>query len=140
MKTPIFLLCTLFLLTACTEQKQAAPSTAETQQTTQSTTTSTQEGETMKTHFTGKIVEEIEGNSADQTVRIFLKELEAISDPETILPNFQEGVILHVPEEKMPDAKKGSTVDVVLQGIPIMTMSIPPQIPGNSIEQVTIRQ
>ena len=54
-------------------------------------------------------------------------------------------MILHAPQEsfegqEVSELTKGTTVQVTLSGLPVMTMSIPPQVPGNSIKTVEIVQ
>ena len=67
--------------------------------------------------------------------RLFLKEI-APKDEE--MPAFMQGVILNarldqVAEADIPALEPGVRLEVDLVAQPIMTMSLPPQIPGNSI-------
>ncbi|WP_312540865.1 hypothetical protein [Enterococcus sp.] len=134
------------ILTACGQGSgTAATSTelSEAQSTTQSTTSSTAQEEASETMiFRGTIQQEATTGS-DDTIQVFLKDVEAVEDSEDVVKNFEnDGVILHVPiaafDGDVTDLSKGTVVEATLQGLPIMTMSIPPQIPGNSIKQVTI--
>ncbi|MHC5216125.1 hypothetical protein ACYSNR_05615 [Enterococcus sp. LJL128] len=79
----------------------------------------------------------------DGTVRITLTSVEAVEDPETILPMMEsDGVILNAGENQLAEGltlnelQEGDKIRFTLTGLPIMTMSIPPQIPGNSIKQI----
>ena len=98
-------------------------------------------------------------NSATQGQSIFNGEIESISEPddspiqikvinvkeikdsENIGSSFtNDGVILNASEEQLKDGKeafeKGDQIEIVLVENSIMTMSIPPQIPGNSIVEI----
>ena len=64
-----------------------------------------------------------------------------IKDPENIGSSFtNDGVILNASEEQLKDGKeafeKGDQIEIILVENSIMTMSIPPQIPGNSIVEI----
>ncbi|WP_122645082.1 membrane lipoprotein lipid attachment site-containing protein [Enterococcus mediterraneensis] len=137
MKKGIFLLGAVLLLTACGNEPQAdaepVNSTNATEQTTKETETkSTQQaGETMQTIFTGKI-ESVDQHFED-SVSVLLKKVEAVEDSENIVPNFHDGVILNLPAEKAESLEKGMTIQAEMNGLPIMTMSIPPQVPGENI-------
>lgn len=74
---------------------------------------------------------------------IFLEEIKAIEDPEGIVNIFQDmgvGMTIDTEHIDLNDWKKGKEVEVVLTGIPVMTMSIPPQLAGNSIKSVELVQ
>lgn len=90
--------------------------------------------------FSGVLVEDANATDSDNSIRISLNEVEAVSDPEEMLASFQSnGVILNAQEEQLAEGltvdqlKAGDKVQFTLAEMPIMTMSIPPQIPGNSI-------
>lgn len=129
-------LTTLTFLSACGENK------ASTQEST--TASSSAEVASDASVFTGVLAEEAT-TSADGSIQLKLTDVEAINDPEEISKSFaNDGVILNVSEEQFAasfdanDYKTGATVRFTLQGMPIMTMSIPPQIPGNSIQTVEL--
>lgn len=94
--------------------------------------------------FSGTLVEDAKVNGDEsETVRLVLDNVEAIEDPEKIIGMMEtEGVILNAPKKtfaKDLDEKKLLAEDKIqftLEGLPIMTMSIPPQIPGNSIKLI----
>lgn len=74
---------------------------------------------------------------------IFLEEIKAIEDPEGIVNNFQDmgvGMTIDTEHIDLNDWKNGKEVEVVLTGIPVMTMSIPPQLAGISIKSVELVQ
>lgn len=135
----------MLLLTACGNQGNSAANgetgTSKTSEQTSSVSNSTSETETAAI-FTGVIQEDAIAGS-DDTFSLFLKEVAAVEDDDQVVQSFQnDGVILHVPVEAysgdLEELTEGATVQVTLQGIPIMTMSIPPQIPGNSIQKVEL--
>lgn len=133
------------ILAACGQGSGTAAITelSASESTTQSTTASSaDQEEASETIFKGTIQEDA-ATGSDDTIQVFLKDVEAVADDDDMVKNFQnDGVILHVPiatfDGEVTELAKGTTVEVTLQGLPIMTMSIPPQIPGNSIKQVTI--
>lgn len=138
----------LVLLGACGQQKNnTKESSGETVSTEQSTSESTSETSSESTAevseasvFTGTLSEDASAIENDGSIRIPLNGIEAVSDPEEMLPSFQtNGVILNAQEAQLSDGltveqlKAGDKVRFTLAGLPIMTMSIPPQVPGNSI-------
>lgn len=102
------------------------------------------EVEQVKTVFSGVLTGDAKEVPEQKAVQIFLKEVKAIEDQENIVKSFEgDGVILNTPTEllkELPTSElvKGTQVEVTLKGLPIMTMSIPPQIPGNSIVAIEI--
>lgn len=71
----------------------------------------------------------------EQGYRLFLKEIQPEGEA---YPAFMQGVILNarldqVPIEDIDSFEPGVILEVALVEQPIMTMSLPPQIPGNSI-------
>lgn len=77
----------------------------------------------------------------DSTIQIKVINVKEIKDSENIGSSFtNDGVILNVSEEQLKDGKeafeKGDQIEIVLVENSIMTMSIPPQIPGNSIVEI----
>lgn len=72
-----------------------------------------------------------------------LKEVEAVEDPEKMIGMMKnDGVILNVTTEQLADGltesslKTGDKIQFTLVGLPAMTMSIPPQVVGNSVIKV----
>lgn len=72
-----------------------------------------------------------------------LTKVEAIEDPESILNMMKnDGVILNVSEGQLAnglkeeDLKSGDKIQFTLVDLPAMTMSIPPQVAGNSVLKV----
>lgn len=77
----------------------------------------------------------------DSTIQIKVINVKEIKDSENIGSSFtNDGVILNASEEQLKDGKKafekGDQIEIVLVENSIMTMSIPPQIPGNSIVEI----
>lgn len=95
--------------------------------------------------FKGTIMEEVLFNGdVSKTYRVFLKNIEAISDDDNLLPilnNF--GLVLNLVKEQFQDIrpnklKVGDKVIFSLEGIPPMTMSIPPQVAGVAVEYIKL--
>ncbi|MGX7202172.1 hypothetical protein ACWOD8_07780 [Enterococcus plantarum] len=94
--------------------------------------------------FTAILVEDAKKNdTVDQSTRLVLKEVEAVEDPEKMIGMMKnDGVILNVTTEQLADGltessfKTGDKIQFTLVGLPAMTMSIPPQVVGNSIIKV----
>lgn len=106
---------------------------------------STQSSEAMesKTVFTGTLTENLEESALDaKNVLLFLENVEAIEDPENIVPTFTEmGVGINVDTEDISywrAWRKGSKVEVTLKELPATTASIPPQVAGNALENITL--
>lgn len=138
MKQLLLLFASLTLLAACSR-----PAEDQTSATSASSTNQTTEEKAMETVFTGEITQSVISETDSSILQLTLQSVQAITDSENIVPAFEtDGVVLNVPIEKLstePDALTvGSTVTCTLKGLPIMTMSIPPQIPGNSIEKVEL--
>lgn len=128
-------------LTACKSSQNTDSSTPK-QTENSSTVDSSNQTENVKTVFTGVIQENAESSDTD-SVQVFLKEVKPVEDQEDIVKSFKsDGVILNIPQEVLTVSKeeltKGKTLKVTLQGIPVMTMSIPPQLPGRTIEQIEL--
>lgn len=111
----------------------------------QSTDTSTLETQIVQSDemiFTAKVVSTTVLESADPALQILLEDPVAVEDSEKMLPSFQNGVALNVPPELMDfDAKAlvaGTQVKVTLKQPAAITMSLPPQVPGNSILAVEL--
>ena len=77
----------------------------------------------------------------DSTIQIKVINVKEIKDSENIGSSFtNDGVILNASEEQLKDGKeafeKGDQIEIVVVENSIMTMSIPPQIPANSIVEL----
>ncbi|MBO0480953.1 hypothetical protein [Candidatus Enterococcus courvalinii] len=123
---------TFLLLTACGNQS------TNNGQTTETTSTSSAHDQSV---FTGTVEEVIESDEEDQIIRVKLVDVKAKIDPENIGTSFaNDGVILNAPADKIKPSvdalSEGTEVELTLAKTPVMTMSLPPQIPGNSIIQV----
>ncbi|OFI49206.1 hypothetical protein BG261_03815 [Floricoccus tropicus] len=95
--------------------------------------------------FQGIIAEKVLPNEdVSNTYRVFLNNIEAISDDENLLPilnNF--GLVLNLIKEQFqgirPNKLKiGDKVIFSLKGIPPMTMSIPPQVAGVAVDYIKL--
>ncbi|MGX7172559.1 lipoprotein [Enterococcus ratti] len=81
--------------------------------------------------------------TTDTTLQVKVVDIKEIRDPENIGTSFaSDGVILNVSVDQLDGGKeayyKGETIKFVLAGNGMMTASIPPQIPGNSIIKVVV--
>ncbi|MGM9903706.1 hypothetical protein A5844_000778 [Enterococcus sp. 10A9_DIV0425] len=90
--------------------------------------------------YVGKIesITEAEGG----VYQIFIVDVEEKEDPDNIVSSFSnDGVILNASTEQIAGGidslKVGEQVEFKLVEMAIMTMSIPPQVPGNSIIEIT---
>ena len=94
--------------------------------------------------FTGVLATDAELNDgSEKSIRLVLKDIEAISDPDGMEKTMKnDGVILNISENQLADGlteanlKKGDKLKFSLNSMPVMTMSLPPQIPGMSIQLV----
>ncbi|MGG5317207.1 hypothetical protein [Enterococcus sp. AZ072] len=135
----LILLLALLSLTACSNKQSEQKHTQATEQTSSST-----EAIAMKTVFTGEITSSFTTESDPSMVSVVLRSVEAVSDPDSIVPAFEnDGVIIHVSTDNLGELtpeqlSEGSRIQCTLKGLPIMTMSIPPQLPGNSIEKIEL--
>ncbi|MBP1044127.1 hypothetical protein I6N95_24250 [Vagococcus sp. BWB3-3] len=75
-----------------------------------------------------------------ENVSFLITEVEGVDDPQEIAKGInEEGVILNVASKQVEgefnaaDFSKGQVIEVTLAANPIMTRSLPPQIPGASI-------
>lgn len=128
----------LFTLTGCAKQD---PSKASRDSISAETSTEVSNSATQKQSIFNGEIENI-SEMDDSTIQIKVINVKKIKDSENIESSFtNDGVILNVSEEQLKDGKerfkKGDQIKIVLAENPIMTMSIPPQIPGNSIVEVS---
>lgn len=141
---------TLISLGACTQNKKdSSKGSEETSMSskkdqTTNETSNTKDQEKSQSVFTAVLVEDAKKNdTVDQSIRLVLKEVEAVEDPEKISAMMKnDGVILNVSKEQLAngitenDLKTGDKIQFTLVGLPAMTMSIPPQVAGNSVVKV----
>ncbi len=128
----------LFSLTGCGNQEGSNESIDSiSAETTTEVSGSATQGQSV---FSGEI--ENISETDDSTIQIKVINVKETEDPENIGSSFSnDGVILNASAEQLKDGKEalneGDQIEIVLVEKPIMTMSIPPQIPGNSIIEVS---
>lgn len=130
------ILFSVMLLGACT-------TTTETESTVESTNSmSTTKEEEIVTIFTATVESVTELETQESAVQIFLTDVEAVQDSENATTSFNDGVTINVDPATLDfdfnDLKVGDKLKVSLDHPAIMTMSIPPQVPGNSILSVEL--
>lgn len=130
------ILFSVMLLGACT-------TTTETESTVESTNSmSTTKEEEIVTIFTATVESVTELETQESAVQIFLTDVEAVQDSENATTSFNDGVTINVDPATLDfdfnDLKAGDKLKVSLDHPAIMTMSIPPQVPGNSILSVEL--
>lgn len=127
----------LFTLTGCGKQEPSKASRDSiSAETSAEVSNSATQGQSI---FNGEI--ESISEMDDSTIQIKVINVKEIKGSENVGNSFtNDGVILNVSEEQLKDGKesfkKGDQIKIVLVENPIMTMSIPPQIPGNSIVEI----
>lgn len=103
---------------------------------------STTREEEILTIFTARIESVMELETHESAVQILLIDVEAVQDSENATTSFNDGVTINVDPATLDfnfnDLKAGDKLKVSLDHPAIMTMSIPPQIPGNSILSVEL--
>ena len=103
---------------------------------------STTREEEIVTIFTARIESVTELETHESAVQILLIDVEAVQDSENATTSFNDGVAINVDPATLDfnfnDLKAGDKLKVSLDHPAIMTMSIPPQIPGNSILSVEL--
>lgn len=103
---------------------------------------STTREEEIVTIFTARIESVMELETHESAVQILLIDVEAVQDSENATTSFNDGVAINVDPATLDfnfnDLKAGDKLKVSLDHPTIMTMSIPPQIPGNSILSVEL--
>ncbi|MGM0217467.1 hypothetical protein [Enterococcus sp. AZ126] len=141
---------TLISLGACAQNKKdSSKGSEETAMSSQKDqvideTLNTKDKDETQSIFTAVLVEDATKNeTVDKSIRFVLKDVEVVEDPEKIINMMKnDGVILNVPKEQLADGltesefKAGDTIQFTLAGLPAMTMSIPPQVAGNSVVNV----
>ncbi len=103
---------------------------------------STTREEEIVTIFIARIESVMELETHESAVQILLIDVEAVQDSENATTSFNDGVAINVDPATLDfnfnDLKAGDKLKVSLDHPAIMTMSIPPQIPGNSILSVEL--
>ena len=130
------ILFSVMLLGACT-------TTTETESMVESSNSmSTTKEEEIVTIFTATVESVTELETHESAVQILLIDVEAVQDSENATTSFNDGVAINVYPATLDfnfnDLKAGDKLKVSLDHPTIMTMSIPPQIPGNSILSVEL--
>ncbi|MBP8692758.1 MAG: hypothetical protein KBH56_01185 [Enterococcus sp.] len=130
------ILFSVMLLGACT-------TITDTESTVESTNSmSTTKEEESVTIFTATVESVMELETHESAVQILLIDVEAVQDSENATTSFNDGVAINVDPATLDfnfnDLKAGDKLKVSLDHPAIMTMSIPPQIPGNSILSVEL--
>lgn len=79
----------------------------------------------------------------DGIVKVTLKNVKGNKDPQNILDSMKDGVVLHVPKELLAGVDLatltiGGKISFSLKEPVIMTRSLPPQIPGDSVEMIQL--
>ncbi|UQF23602.1 hypothetical protein M2909_00865 [Vagococcus lutrae] len=85
-----------------------------------------------------------DATKSQETIMVMIEQIDPIQDSEEIFKMVgEQGVQLNISEDQLKDGltvdelKKGESVSVTLSETPIMTNSLPPQIPGNSVVAVS---
>lgn len=95
--------------------------------------------------FVGTIESITQVEAEEETIQLKLVDVMAKEDPANMGTSFSnDGVILNATAEKISvdinELKIGDKVQFTLVEMPIMTMSIPPQVPGDSIIDVSLNK
>ena len=143
------LVATIILIGACgvndkkqNEDLEDSQSETSLESSTGDTKVTTNEGET--SIFTGILTEDAQLNDGnDKTIRLVLTDIEAVEDPDEMEKTMKnDGVVLNISEDQLANGlnekelKKGDKIQFSLKSMPVMTMSIPPQIPGMSVKSI----
>lgn len=85
-----------------------------------------------------------DATKSQETIMVMIEQIDPIQDSEEIFKMVgEQGVQLNISEDQLKDGltvdelKKGESVSVTLSETPIMTNSLPPQVPGNSVVAVS---
>ncbi len=134
------ILFSVMLLGACTTTN--TESTQSESMVESSNSMSTTKEEEIVTIFTATVESVTELETQESAVQILLTDVEAVQDSENATTSFNDGVAINVDPTTLDfdfnDLKAGDKLKVSLDHPAIMTMSIPPQIPGNSILSVEL--
>ena len=103
---------------------------------------STTKEEEIVTIFIATVESVTELETQESAVQILLTDVEAVQDSENATTSFNDGVAINVDPATLDfdfnELKAGDKLKVSLDHPAMMTMSIPPQIPGNSILSVEL--
>ncbi|WP_314059967.1 hypothetical protein [uncultured Vagococcus sp.] len=143
MKRKVWLISALALavisLAACGTKDKETVNSSEASSVKESSVASSESSEAMKQSVIKGVLKEDVTVDGDK-VSFFMTEVEGVSDLNEIAKGIgEEGVILNAEskevdgEFKADDFKAGQAIEVTLDANPIMTRSLPPQIPGASI-------
>ena len=130
----------LFTLTGCGNEEGSTGSIDSINaESTVETDSSTEQKQSV---FTGTI--ESFGEAEGDVYQITIKDVKEIEDPANIGSSFSnDGVILNASVDQITGGvdslKEGEKVEFKLVEMAVMTMSIPPQVPGNSIIEITVQ-
>lgn len=134
------ILFSVILLGACTTTN--TESTQSESMVESSNSMSTTKEEEIVTIFTATVESVTELETQESAVQILLTDVEAVQDSENATTSFNDGVAINVDPTTLDfdfnDLKAGDKLKVSLDHPAIMTMSIPPQIPGKSILSVEL--
>ena len=134
------ILFSVMLLGACTTTNTESTKSELMVESTNSMSTTREEE--IVTIFTARIESVMELETHESAVQILLIDVEAVQDSENATTSFNDGVTINVDPATLDfnfnDLKAGDKLKVSLDHPAIMTMSIPPQIPGNSILSVEL--
>ena len=143
--TPAVLLLSMLILGACASNGSGDSSSSKVNE---STTVESSETSKMSTTeagemvFTATVVSVTELESSTPAIQILLEDPVAVEDSDETIGSFQNGVALNVDpatlEMTVEELAVGSQLKVTLAQPAIMTMSIPPQVPGNSIISIEL--
>lgn len=133
-----FLFVTVGVLTACSTANNTKPS-----ETTPSSTVASSSTEEEKTAiFTATVKEVTELDTKEKAIQVLLENPENVENAEDMLVSFKDGVALNLDPTtfkfEQSDLIVGTKIQVTVSEHAPMTMSIPPQIPGNAIFLVEI--
>ena len=135
------ILFSVILLGACTTTTNTESTQSESMVESSNSMSTTKEEEIV-TIFTATVESVTELETQESAVQILLTDVEAVQDSENATTSFNDGVAINVDPTTLyfdfNDLKAGDKLKVSLDHPAIMTMSIPPQIPGNSILSVEL--
>lgn len=142
---PAVLLLSMFILGACGSNEGGSSSSSKVNETTTVESSETSEMSTTEAGqmvFTATVVSVTDLETSNPAIQILLEDPVAVEDSEESIGSFQNGVALNVDPETLEmtveELEVGSQLKVTLAQPAIMTMSIPPQVPGNSIISIEL--
>lgn len=142
---PAVVLLSVFVLTGCASGGNEKSSNSESEGTfmnMSSETTDLSSSVSQEMVFTATVVSVTELETKEPAVQILLEDPVALEGSEDAIGSFQNGVALNVNPETLEMAVEeievGSQLKVTLAHPSVMTMSITPQVPGNSILSIEL--